>query len=156
MQKEAIATAILPAVESRGCFLVDVTVSAANDIEVVIEKEEGTVDWDDCAAIDQAFHALFDQDVEDYALTVSSAGLDRPFKVFRQFEKAVGSKVDVRFRGGRRLVATLAAATEETVTLAFTALETVEGKKKKEKVDHCDTFPLAEINAVTPYIEFDK
>lgn len=156
MKKETIVPAILPAVEARGCFLVDVTVSAANDIEVVIEKEEGTVDWDDCAAIDQAFHALFDQDAEDYALTVSSAGLDRPFKVFRQFQKAAGTKVDVRFRGGRRLVATLAAATEETVTLQFTALETVEGQKKKQRVDHCDTFPLTEINSVTPYIEFDK
>ena len=156
MKKETIVPAIQPAVENRGCFLVEVTVSATNDIEVVIEKEEGSVDWDDCAAVDQAFHALFDQDAEDYALTVSSAGLDRPFKVFRQFEKAVGTKVDVKFRGGRRLVATLAGVTEETVTLAFTALEAVEGKKKKEKVDHCATFPLAEINSVTPYIEFDK
>ncbi len=156
MKKETIVPAILPAVEARGCFLVDVTVSAANDIEVVIEKEEGTVDWDDCAAIDQAFHALFDQDAEDYALTVSSAGLDRPFKVFRQFEKAVGSKVDVKFRGGRRLIATLAGAAEDSVTLQYTALETVEGRKKKERVDHLDTFPLAEINSVTPYIEMDK
>lgn len=156
MNKETIVPAILPAVEARGCFLVDVTVSAANDIEVVIEKEAGTVDWDDCAAVDQAFHALFDQDVEDYALTVSSAGLDRPLKVFRQFEKAVGTKVDVKFRGGRRLVATLAAATPDSVTLEYTALEAVEGKKKKEKVAHRDTCPLAEINSVTPYIEFDK
>ena len=156
MNKETIVGSILPAVEGRGCFLVDVTVSAANDVEVVIEKEEGSVDWDDCAAIDQAFHALFDQDAEDYALTVSSAGLDRPFKVFRQYRKAVGTRVDVKFRGGRRLVATLADATEETVTLEYTALETVEGRKKKEKVDHCDTFPLAEINSVTPYVDFDK
>ena len=71
MNKETIVGSILPAVESRGCFLVDGHVSAADDIEVVIEKEEGMVDWDDCAAIDQAFHALFDQDAEDYALTVS-------------------------------------------------------------------------------------
>ena len=156
MDKETIIPAILPAVEARGCFLVDVTVSAADDIEVVIEKEEGSVDWDDCAAVDAAFHALFDQDAEDYALTVSSAGLDRPFKVFRQFEKAVGTKVDVKFRGGRRLVATLVAATEDTVTLQYTALEAVEGKKKKERVEHCDTCPLSEINSVTPWIELDK
>jgi ribosome maturation factor RimP len=156
MNKETIVGSILPAVEGRGCFLVDVTVSAANDVEVVIEKEEGSVDWDDCAAIDQAFHALFDQDAEDYALTVSSAGLDRPFKVFRQYRKAVGTKVDVKFRGGRRLVATLADATEETVTLEYTALETVEGRKKKEKVAHSDIFSLAEINSVTPYVDFDK
>lgn len=154
MNKEYIVEKIAPAVASAGCFLVDVTVSADNDVEIVIEKAEGSVDWDDCSAVDKSFHELFDQDVEDYALTVSSAGLDRPFKVLRQFEKAVGTRVDVRFRGGKRLVATLTAADEESVTLAYSALELVEGKKKKVRVDHEDRFLLSEINSVTPYIEF--
>ena len=154
MKKEEIIKAVEAAVSERGCFIVDVTVSAANDIEIVLEKEEGIVDWDDCAAIDAVVHAAFDQDAEDYALTVSSAGLDRPFKVYRQFLKAVGSKVDVKFKGGRRLVATLTAATEESVTLQYTALEAVEGKKKKEKVEHEEVCPLADINSVTPYIDF--
>ena len=154
MKKENIIQAVEAAVSERGCFIVDVTVSAANDIEIVLEKEEGIVDWNDCAAIDAVVHAAFDQDAEDYALTVSSAGLDRPFKVYRQFLKAVGSKVDVKFKGGRRLVATLVAATEESVTLQYTALEAVEGKKKKEKVEHEEVCPLADINSVTPYIDF--
>ena len=154
MKKENIIQAVEAAVAERGCFIVDVTVSAANDIEIVLEKEEGIVDWDDCAAIDAVVHAAFDQDAEDYALTVSSAGLDRPFKVYRQFLKAVGSKVDVKFKGGRRLVATLTAASEDSVTLQYTALEAVEGKKKKEKVEHEEVCPLADINSVTPYIDF--
>jgi ribosome maturation factor RimP len=154
MKKEEIIQAVETAVQERGCFIVEVTVNAMNDVEIVIEKEEGIVDWDDCAAIDAVVHAAFDQDVEDYSLTVSSAGLDRPFKVFRQFLKAVGQKVDVKFKGGRRLVATLAAATEDAVTLQYTALEAVEGKKKKEKVDHEETYSLADINSVTPYIDF--
>ena len=154
MTKEQIIAAVQTAMAERECFLVEVTLSATNDIEIVIEKEEGIVDWDDCAAIDKVMHEAFDQDVEDYALTVSSAGLDRPFKVFRQFQKAIGSQVDVKFKGGRRLVATLKDATEDSITLQYTALETVEGKKKKEKVEHYDTYQLAEINSVTPYIDF--
>jgi ribosome maturation factor RimP len=154
MTKEQIIQAVEQAVAERGCFLVEVTVSKDNDIEVIIEKEEGVVDWEDCAALDKVVHEAFDQDVEDYALTVSSAGLDRPFKVLKQYLKAVGSKVDVKFKGGRRLVALLKAATEEAVTLQYTALEAVEGKKKKEKVEHEETCPLAEINSVTPYIDF--
>ena len=154
MKKEEIIKAVEAAVSERGCFIVDVTVSAANDIEIVLEKEEGIVDWNDCAAIDAVVHAAFDQDAEDYALTVSSAGLDRPFKVYRQFLKAVGSKVDVKFKGGRRLVATLTAASEDSVALQYTALEAVEGKKKKEKVEHEEVCPLADINSVTPYIDF--
>ena len=154
MKKEEIIQAVEAAVQERGCFIVDVTVNAMNDVEIVLEKEDGIVDWDDCAAIDKVVHEAFDQDVEDYALTVSSAGLDRPFKVLRQYLKAVGSKVDVKFKGGRRLVALLKAATEEAVTLQYTALEAVEGKKKKEKVEHEDVFPLSEINSVTPYVDF--
>ena len=154
MNKEQIIQAVTPAVEQRGCFLVEVSVSAENDIEIVIEKEEGVVDWEDCAAIDQVMHATFNQDEEDYALTVSSAGLDRPFKVLKQYLKAIGSKVDVKFKGGKRLIATLEEATEESVTLNYTALEAVEGKKKKEKVEHTDTFSLTEINSVKPYITF--
>lgn len=155
MDKTAIEQAIASVLQERDCFLVEVSVSASNDIEIVIEKNEGQVDWDDCSAIDRVVHEAFDQDSEDYALTVSSAGLDRPFKVFRQFEKAVGSLVEVKFRGGRRLVATLEAATPDSVTLSYTALEAVEGKKKKEKVAHRDLFPLADINSVTPYITFE-
>jgi ribosome maturation factor RimP len=154
MNKEQIIQAIEPAVAERGCFLVEVTISAENDIEVVIEKEEGIVDWEDCAAIDKVVHEAFDQDVEDYALTVSSAGLDRPFKVLRQYQKAIGSQVDVKFKGGKRIIATLTSADEDSIGLQYTALETVEGKKKKEKVEHNETFPLSEINSVTPYIDF--
>ncbi len=154
MKKEEIIQAVEAAVAERGCFIVDVTVNAMNDVEIVLEKEDGIVDWDDCAAIDKVVHEAFDQDVEDYSLTVSSAGLDRPFKVLKQYLKAVGSKVDVKFKGGRRLVALLKAATAEAVTLQYTALEAVEGKKKKEKVEHEETCPLAEINSVTPYIDF--
>ena len=45
MNKENIIQAVDAAIAERGCFLVEVTVSAANDIEIIIEKEEGTVDW---------------------------------------------------------------------------------------------------------------
>jgi len=154
MTKEQIIEATQEAIAERGCFLVEVTVSKDNDIEVVIEKEEGIVDWEDCAAIDKVVHEAFDQDVEDYALTVSSAGLDRPFKVLKQYEKALGTLVEVKFKGGRKLLATLTGATEDAIGLKYTALEAVEGKKKKEKVEHNETYPLSEINSVVPYIDF--
>ena len=136
MNKEKIIEAIEPAVKERGCFLVEVSVSADNDIEIVIEKEEGIVDWEDCAAIDKVMHELFDQDVEDYALTVSSAGLDRPFKVMKQFQKAIGTKVDVWMKGGKKVKGVLVAATEEDVTVDESVI------------------PFSQINSVRPIIEF--
>ncbi len=136
MTKEQIIEAVAAAVEERGCFLVEVTVSKDNDIEVVIEKKEGVVDWEDCAALDKVVHEAFDQDVEDYALTVSSAGLDRPFKVEGQFLKAIGTGVDVWLKGGKKVKGTLKAYTGETVTVDETEI------------------PMSTVNSVRPVIEF--
>ena len=87
-------------------------------------------------------------------MTVSSAGLDQPFKVLKQYLKAVGTKVEVQLKGGRKMVAVLEAADEESVTLKYSVKEAVEGKKKKELVEHLDRFTMDQVNAVRPYIEF--
>ena len=81
MEKDLIIKSIEPAVNQRGCFIVDVSLSRDNDIVLTVEKEVGEMDLEDCVAINDAFLAIFDKDAEDYSLTVSSAGLDQPFKV---------------------------------------------------------------------------
>ena len=142
-------------VEARGCFLVDITVSRDNDIEITIEKGEGIVDLDDCVALSRLFNEHFDREKEDYSLTVSSAGLDQPFKVLRQYQKAVGTKVEASLKGGKKVVALLTDVNEEAITLRYTAREAVEGKKKKELVEHNDVIPFDQVNAVVPHIEFE-
>ncbi len=146
---------ILPAVQDRGCFLVDAEISADNDITLTIESDSGSVQMEDCVAIDKAFHLLWDQDAEDYSLTVTSAGLDQPFKVLRQFEKAFGSQVEVSLKGGRKLTGTLTAASTEGVSLRYTSREAVPGTKKKQTVEREETFPSDQVNAVRPHIVFE-
>ncbi len=155
MDKNAIIEALEPVLEQMGCFLTEVTVSSGNDSEIFIEKKDGIVEMEDCVSIDHFIHETFSQDEEDYSLTVSSAGLDRPLKVFGQFVKAIGSKVTLSLKGGKRLVATLKAATEDALTVTYTAREAVDGKKKKEMVAHEETIPMTEVNSVIPYIEFE-
>lgn len=155
MDAKEIAEKIEAAVTGRGCFLVDVKVSADNDITLAIESEEGTVVMEDCIAIDKAFHEIWDQDVEDYALTVTSAGLDQPFKVLKQYLKAVGTLVEVRLKGGRKLTAELLAATAQDITVRYSVREAVEGSKKKVLTEHTETIPADRINSVMPHISFD-
>ena len=155
ISESIIREKIQEAVSSRGCFLVDVEVTRDNDITIAIESTDSTVQMGDCVEIDKVFHELFNQDEEDYSLTITSAGLDQPFKVEGQFLKAVGTTVEVKFRGGKKLIAGLAAYNGDSITLRYSAKEAVEGSKKKVLVDHEDTFPLAEINSVMPYITFD-
>ena len=154
MKISDIIDAINGEIVARGLYLIDVSVSKDNDIEVIIEAEEGIVDLEDCVAISRYFESRFDRETEDYSLTVTSAGLDQPFKILKQFRKAIGSKVEVQLKGGRKMIATLTAADEESITLNYMAKEAVEGKKKKEMVEHNDRFTMEQVNSVRPYIEF--
>ena len=154
MKISEIKDAIEGEIVARGLYLIDITVSKDNDIEVTVEAEEGVVELDDCVALSRYFETCFDREVEDYSLTVTSAGLDQPFKILKQYQKAVGNKVEVQLKGGKKMVAVLEAADEEGITLKYSQKEAVEGKKKKEIVEHIDRFTMEQINSVRPYIEF--
>ena len=154
MKISEIIDAVGDAVVARGFFIVEINVSKDNDVEIVIESETSNVVLDDCVEISRRFEECFDRAVEDYSLTVTSAGLDQPFKVLKQYRKAVGTQVEAALKGGRKFVAELVAADENTVTLKYTLRETVDGKKKKELVEHCDTFGYDDVNYVRPHIDF--
>ena len=155
MNVSEIIDAINDEIVARGFFIVEVFVTKDNDVTLTVESETATVELDDCVSLSRFFETKFDREVEDYSLTVSSAGLDQPFKVQKQFEKAVGSKVEVSLKGGKKMVATLVAADQESITLKYSVKEAVEGKKKKELVEHEDRFTMDQVNAVRPHIEFN-
>ena len=155
MNVSEIIDAIGSEIVARGCYIVDIAISKDNDIEVKIESETARVELDDCVAVSRFFESKFDREKEDYSLTVTSAGLDQPFKVLKQYQKAIGSKVEVQLKGGRKLIAVLSDADAESITLSYVAKEAVEGKKKKELVEHNDRFTMDQVNTVKPYIEFN-
>ena len=154
MKKSEIIDALESEIVARGLYIIDVTVSKDNDVEVTIESEEGKVELEDCVEISRFFETKFDRETEDYSLTVTSAGLDQPFKVLKQYIKSIGKKVEVQLKGGKKMVAVLEAADEESITLKYSQKETVEGKKKKEIVEHVDRFTMDQVNAVRPHLSF--
>ncbi len=154
MNATEISDAIKDEIVARGFFIVEINVSADNDIELTVESEKGIVTLDDCVEISRLFEERFDREKEDYSLTVTSAGLDRPFKVTGQYIKAIGSKVEVSLKGGKKFIATLTGADEEGIDVHYTAREAVEGKKKKELVEHDERIGMDMVNSVRPYIEF--
>lgn len=156
MDTSLIISKMESVVAERGCFITEVSVTPDNEIELAVESENGTVEMDDCVAISDKFHEIFDQDTEDYGLTVTSAGLDRPFKVLKQYIKAIGSKVEVKTRDGRKIICDLVSADEEKFTVGYEVKELIPGKKKKELVRHEETFAYSDVNSVMPHIEFEK
>ncbi len=107
IDKTQLTSTIGQAIAGTDIFIVDVRVSAANDIVVELDSPTG-LDIDTCAAVTRAIEAAFDREAEDYSLEVGSAGLTAPFKVAGQYFKNVGNDVDVLTADGRKLHGRLA------------------------------------------------
>lgn len=83
--------------DKMGFELVDVCLDrepAGKYLRLYIDKPEG-ITLDDC----EAYHRAIQPQLEDYDydfLEVSSPGIDRPLKKDRDFERVIGSEVEVR------------------------------------------------------------
>lgn len=119
---------------SNGLFVVDITVSSSNVIHVELDKEEGGVSVDDCIRVSRNVEHNLDREVEDFELHVSSAGLDKPFRNLKQFQKNVGRMVKTVSTDGRKMEGILKQADEKGIVLEMSRMEKPEGKKKKELV----------------------
>ncbi len=76
MERDRFQKVVEDAARERGCVLVGIDFNDDDNVfEVTIDKEDGEVDLSDCEFVHRAVLAAFDRDVEDYALTVSSAGI---------------------------------------------------------------------------------
>lgn len=65
------------AARERGCIVADMSLNDDDNVfEVIIDREGGDVDLADCEHVHRAVLTNFDRNIEDYALTVSSAGID--------------------------------------------------------------------------------
>ncbi|MDR0687502.1 MAG: ribosome assembly cofactor RimP [Prevotellaceae bacterium] len=143
----SIAQVVEKLIAGSSLFLVDVTVSPFNEIEVVADKPEG-LNVEECAEISRAIEAAFDREKEDYELTVSSPGLGEPLKVLPQYQKALGREVEVLLKSGVKFIATLTEATAEKIAVEYTKMEAVEGKKRKQPVKYAQELEYGEVKWV--------
>ncbi len=153
IHSETIANLIETYLLENSLFLVGISISKENDIEVTIESTQ-VVDISNCVAVSKIIESAFDREVEDYSLTVTSAGLDQPFKVFKQYQKFIGKEVEVLFSDGKKVVGILTDAQEDKIELSFTQLEKVEGKKKRERINIKKYYNLSEVKSTKPFINF--
>jgi ribosome maturation factor RimP len=99
--KENIIKVAEPIIKNLGGFFVDIKVNTSNVITLFFDREDG-VTVDHCLEISKHIEEHFDRDIEDYELTVCSAGLDNPFVVDQQYYKHKGKEVVVLLKSGKR------------------------------------------------------
>lgn len=134
-------------------FVVDVKCSPANEIEVVIDADS-SVDLDACVELSRKIEEAFDREVEDYELSVFSAGVGQPLKLLRQYYKLVGESVEVLLVSGVKMLATLKEVSPEGITLSYTERRLVEGKKRKVEVEVEEFHLFSQIKWVKEFLDF--
>ena len=121
----------------KGLFLVEMSISRNNLIKVEIDRSEGGVSISDCMSVSRNVEHNLDREAEDFAIEVSSAGLDKPLRVLPQFLKNVGRDVEVTLKGGEKIEGKLLEASETDLKVELTK-KVKEGKKKITVIEVLD------------------
>ena len=134
-------------------FTVSCTCTPSNEVELLIDSDT-SVTIEACADLSRAIEAHFDRDVEDFSLTVASAGIGSELRTLRQYRKIIGSPVEVLLTNGTKILAHLDAADENGITVSYKERQAVEGRKRKVEVDVVRTYPFSEIKYTKEYLNF--
>lgn len=151
--KEIVSRIVEPKLEADGAFVVGLTVSADNRIELVVDHFDG-VSLDYCIELNRLIESQLDREQEDYELEVSSAGIGQPFVVRKQYLKNIGREVELISPAGRKVRGVLTHVDEETFEVECEEKEAVEGKKRKVLVRKPYTFRYDEVKQVKDIVFF--
>ena len=116
-------------------FVVDVVLTTRQGpgkVMIFIDGDQG-VSIDDCADLSREMGKELDENgwiESNYTLEVSTAGIDQPLKLVRQYKKNVGRKVKVKLKE-KTVEGRLTDANDEKITLTE---EIGSGKKKEERI----------------------
>jgi ribosome maturation factor RimP len=132
-------------------FLVEVKIKPTNNVKVFLDGDSG-ISIQQCAVLNRSLYKQLEESNlfpgGDFSLEVSSAGLDEPLKLPRQYKKNIGREVEITMNDGAKIEGKLTQAGQENVTI-----EEEKGKnKKKEIVVH--TIPVNNIKSTKIQIKF--
>ncbi len=139
---EEIRKAILPLIDQHDCNLDDLVYEKENGewyLRVYIEKKEGDLDINTCAAVSEDISAKLDEiDVikDEYYLEVSSPGIEKPLRSWGKVVENVGEYVHIDFKdpkeGLNEVEGTILSAQDDTIEVQYF----VKGRKKKINVPY--------------------
>lgn len=146
LDKKKIEELVNESVEGSDKFLVELSVSSANVVDVFVDGDNG-ISIKECVKISRLIESTFDREVEDYELRVSSPGLSRPFKMIRQYKKYLDKKIVVATAEDKKINGVLKSVTDNGFQL-----ERKKGKKGKEIV--LEEYLFDNVKEAKPYVGF--
>jgi ribosome maturation factor RimP len=133
-------------------FVVDVVLSSRQGprkVLIFLDGDQG-VSIDDCADLSREMAQALDENnwiSDNYTLEVSTAGIDQPLKLARQYKKNIGRRVRVKLKDAS-IEGTLTGSDAEKIVLAE---EIGTGKKKEVKTRE---IPFTEIEKTLVMVSF--
>ena len=140
-------------IEGTDQYILAVEIKPGNNITVELEST-GAVSIEDCIDVSRAIEHNLDREQEDFSLKVTSPGLDKPLRDYRQFVKNVGRQLKIKLADGHEVEGDLLAADESGIKLHTRHQERVEGKKKKIWVEKDHELSYPEIKEAKVKINF--
>lgn len=125
MDRDKVKSIVENALDEHNAFLVDLEVNEGNNLDVFADTDEG-IKIDELKFISRQVEAALDREIEDFALTVSSPGLDRPLKLHRQYVNNIGRWVKVKTSSPKTIKGELIEVSKDTIKVR------VPSKKRKE------------------------
>ena len=150
--KDQITELANEALENSDRFVVDITVSKSNVINVYIDADS-SVTIDHCVELSRFIEGRLDREVEDYELSVSSAGIDYPLLKHRQLNKYVEKELEILSNEGVKKVYKLVSFNEEKIEVQEATIKML-GKLRKTTYGSSIELSFSDIKEIKPYINF--
>lgn len=140
----------------KNLFIVEIDISKGNQIKVELDKLDGNVSIEDCVSVSRNIEHNLDREKEDFELSVSSAGLDKPFRVKEQYFKNKGEDIKLNYKdkSKSKLVGKLIDVNNDFIVVEETRKERLEGRKKKVTVTEEHKIDFEEIKETKIVISF--
>lgn len=134
-------------------FLIDLKISAADDITVILDGDDG-VSLQDCLDASRAIEFNMNREEHDFSLQVMSAGLSEPLSMPRQYAKNIGRDLKLLLNDSSETEGELVKADDEKITLILRYRKPKEVGKGKMDVVEEKEIPYSEIKKATVVIKF--
>jgi len=146
LDKTKIEKIVNESVTGTDKFLVDISVSSANVVDVFVDGDNG-ISIQECVKISRLIESSFDREVEDYELRVSSPGLSKPFKMIRQYKKYLNREIEIINNDDKKVKGVLKSVSENGFEL-----ERKKDKKGKEII--LEEYLFDGIKVAKPFVGF--
>ena len=147
IDKDKLQQEVEQKLEGTDNFLVDIRIRSGNRIMLLLDSDTN-INIDDCIAVSRHIESVFPREEEDYDLTVSSSGIDQPYKLLRQYIKNIGREVEVTHTDGSTFTGKLVAADEQKISVYRKV------KVKKVETEETRDIPFDQIKQTKEVISF--